>query len=281
VNVGSLAMRYGMSVFEGIRGYRRADGEVRVFMLDEHILRLHWSLRIMGLPDPGIAALPEIIAELLRRNEMSEDVYIRPSVHGVNNGDLNDLPESGLTVNIGRMGRKPWLAGGVGMRATVSSIRKLPHDAFPSSAKCIAAYANTFIANTQAKAGGFDVPLLLNHSGFLTESPTAALFLVKRGALLHAPETDGVLPSITAHVLKEIARRDNIPLRQQHIRVEDLITSEEAFLCGTGLEIAGINSLDGQHIGDFAERPVTQHLVQAYFALVRGEVKSLGTSYGV
>jgi len=281
VSVSSLAMRYGLSVFEGIRGYQQKDGSVRAFMLDEHILRLRWSLRQMGLPDPHIDQIPQIIDTLLDKNQLQEDVYIRPSVHAVNPGDLNIKPVSGMTVSISRMGRKKWLNENLGIRATVSAIRKLPQDSFPSSVKCVAAYANTFIASILAKEAGFDVPLLLNHAGYLTEAPTAALFIVRQGTLTYSPLTDGVLPSVTAHVLRELARRDGIALREQHLRVEDLVTADESFLCGTGLEIASIASLDGRAIGDFSKRDVTQHLTKAYFKLVRGETEFTGAPYGI
>lgn len=280
VSVNCLAMRYALSVFEGIRGYLQEDGHVRTFMLNEHLLRLKWSLRLMGLPDPGVNKIPEIINELLQKNGLQEDVYIRPSVHAINQGDLNVQPVSGMTVNISRMGRKKWLNGTKGMRATISSIRKLPHDAFPSMAKCIAAYANSFVASNLARANGFDVPLLLNHAGYVSEAPTAALLTVRRGALVHAPLSDGVLPSVTAHVLCELAKQFSIPVREQHMRPEDVITSDEALLCGTGLEMAGIESLDGHEIGDFAQRPVTKCLVDAYFSLVRGKTEFVGADYG-
>lgn len=281
VSVSSLAMRYGLSVFEGIRGYLQHDNSVRPFMLDEHLQRLKASLKLMCLPDPGVDEIPNIIINLLQRQGLQEDVYIRPSVHAINPGDLNIQPVSGLTVTISRMGRKKWLSEGKGMRATVSSIRKLPHDAFPSNAKCIAAYANTFIATAIAKSSGFDVPLLLNHAGYLTEAPTAALFVVKNGILLHPPVTDGVLPSVTAHVLRELSKQLGIEVAQRHLRAEDLVTADEAFLCGTGLELAGIESLDGRRIGDFAQRPVTTRLSKAYFALVRGEIDFCGGRYDI
>ncbi|VVO97713.1 Branched-chain-amino-acid aminotransferase [Pseudomonas fluorescens] len=281
VNVSALAMRYGLSVFEGVRGYKQQDGRVLPFMLDAHLLRLQRSLKLMCLPDPGVSQIPDIIQQLLVRNALTEDVYVRPSVHAVNAGDLHVVPVCGMTVNIGAMGRKKWFNSAKGMRATVSSIRKLSHDAFPSSAKCVAAYANTFIASTLAKASGFDVPLLLNQSGYLTEAPTAALFVVKGGRLYTPLQSDGVLPSVTAHVIAQLAKGLGLDVQQRHLRAEDLVNASEAFLCGTGLEIAAIESLEQHRIGDFAHRPVTAQLSEAYYTLVRGETTYQGAPYDI
>lgn len=272
-------MRYGLSVFEGIRAYRQDDGSLKPFMLEQHLCRMRSSLALMCLPDPGLDEVPAIIGELILRNELCDDVYIRPSVHAINLGDLNVDPVTGLTIHISPMGRKKWLRDETGMRATISAMRKLPHDAFPSSAKCIAAYAGSYIAATMAGDAGFDVPLLLNHNGFVTEAPTAAIFIVRKGVLLHPPASDGVLPSVTAFALAALARGLGIKVFERHLRPEDVATADEAFLCGTGLELAPIASLDGRAIGQFDTRPVTRSLVDAYFRAVRGNDTVDGTAY--
>jgi branched-chain amino acid aminotransferase len=281
ISVDSLAMRYGLSVFEGIRGYRQPDGTVLPFMLEPHLRRLKSSLRLMHLPDPGVEAIPGIINELIARNAFQDDIYIRPSVHAVNSGDLDVSPNVGLTVRIVPMGRKKWLEKNVGMKATISAWQKQPNSAFPSSAKCIAAYAGPFTAARLAKSAGFDVPLLLNQQGYVTEAPTSALFLAKGAGLIHPPTTDGVLPSVTAFVLSELANQLGVPVREQHIRTEDVIGADEAMLCGTGLEVVPIESLDHQTIRHFNDRPITRSLTHAYFELVRGGRHVNGDRYDV
>ncbi len=281
VGVDSLAMRYGLSVFEGIRAYRQPNGRIMPFMLEPHLRRLRTSLQLMCLPDPGVDDIPAILAELIARNGFAEDVYIRPSVHAINSGDLNLAPECGLTVHICQMGRKKWLETDSGMKATISAWHKQSHSSFPSSAKCVAAYAGPFMAATLAKNAGFDVPLLLNQHGYVTEAPTSALFLVKGGQLIHPPATDGVLPSVTAFALCELATQLRINVKEQHIRIEDIFSADEALLCGTGLEIASIKSLDNRVIRLFDSRPVTRRLTHAYFELVRGQNMINGDRYGI
>src|SRR5262245_14187776 len=74
VRVGSLALRYGLSVFEGIRLYAQVDGSgVRPFLLDRHVSRMADSLTLMRLADPGISKVPELIEALVLRNGIDED----------------------------------------------------------------------------------------------------------------------------------------------------------------------------------------------------------------
>jgi branched-chain amino acid aminotransferase len=80
VSIATHALQYGTGVFEGIRAYWNAtDGQLYVFRLREHFVRMTQSCRITRIELPGDAdALSEIVLELLRRNAFTSDVYIRP-----------------------------------------------------------------------------------------------------------------------------------------------------------------------------------------------------------
>src|SRR5262245_55042710 len=82
ISVRSRALNYGIGCFGGIRGYLADDGkQVFVFRLDQHAERLNYSARMLWLSltvEP--ARLREIVVELLRRNTVHHDVYVRPIV---------------------------------------------------------------------------------------------------------------------------------------------------------------------------------------------------------
>ena len=88
VNVRSRALNYGLGCFGGVRGYLADDKEqVFVFRLDAHVERLEESAKILYMQLPGTQAeVRDIILELLRRNEVHHDVYVRPMV--INNSNL-------------------------------------------------------------------------------------------------------------------------------------------------------------------------------------------------
>ena len=89
-----------------------------------------------------------------------------------------------------------------------------------------------------------------------------------------------ITPPVYANVLEGITRRSVIHLAQQelglHVVERDIDRSEvyiadEAFFCGTGVQIASIASVEHRPIGSGAMGPITQALRDLYFRVVRGQ----------
>ncbi|HZB33778.1 MAG TPA: aminotransferase class IV [Streptosporangiaceae bacterium] len=272
VSIDSLAMRYAISVFEGIRIYSQIDRTLspRPFLLDEHIERLRNSLALMRLPDPGVDRLPALIEELIHRNDIHEDAYVRVAVTAANAGDLGTEALPALTVTATPMGRKRWLARSEAMSLTISDWRRAPTSVFPPAAKNISNYAGPRLAWLAAREAGFDGCVLTNHAGRLCEAPTAALFLVRDGVLLTPHLSEDVLPSITRAWILRTAEEHGIPARETGLTRADAGEADEAFLCGTGIEIAPVRAFDGRACRDWPDSPLTRTLIIAYFVAARG-----------
>jgi branched-chain amino acid aminotransferase len=273
LHVGSLALRYALSVFEGIRLYRQsANPAVRAFRLEAHLERLRSSLCLMRLPEPRETDIAWIIDELVRRNNVESDSYVRVSVSPDNAGDIAAQGRACLSVTVTRMGRKRWLAEGKAMKVAVSCWQRSHDLAFPSAAKNISNYAGPRLALLEARDHGFDNVVLTTHDGFLCEGPTATLFLVKEGVVLSPPLSDGILPSITRATVFEICEALGIPALERRLSRTDAFLADEAFLCGTGVEFAPIERFDGYELRHAEQRPVTSRIIDAYFRLARGGV---------
>ena len=271
VSIGSLAMRYGISVFEGIRLYSPLGGGTpRPFLLAEHIGRLTNSMALLRLPDPGVRRLPGLIDELIERNGIRDDAYVRVSVTPANPGDLGDEAVPVLAISAAPMGRKRWLAEGTGMTLAISDWQRAPRAAFPPAAKNISSYAGPRLAWLAARDAGFDGCVLTNGSGRLCEAPTAALFLVRGTELATPALSEGLLPSITRAWLLRAAAASGIPARECELTREDAYDADEAFLCGTGIEIAPIRAFDGHEVRQWPAAPVTRGLITSYFVAARG-----------
>ncbi|WP_261535130.1 aminotransferase class IV [Burkholderia multivorans] len=104
--MSSLAMRYGLSVFEGMRAYLTHDSRLQPFRMAAHLERLRQSARTLTLPDLGIDRIPEIVEHLAEVNGVREDCYIRPSIHAIDPGDMGSTLASALTVDVKPMGRR-------------------------------------------------------------------------------------------------------------------------------------------------------------------------------
>jgi len=269
VPVGSLAMRYALSVFEGIRLYVQVRGGVAPLALEAHLRRLGSSLRLTELPDPGIDRLGGLIAELAARNRIEEDAYVRVAVSAANAGLIGTPARSCLTMTATPMGRKPWLAQGRAMRVEISFWQRQPAEAFPTEAKCIAAYAGPRIATLQAQRRGYDEPILTTATGLLCEAPTAALFVASGGRLWTPRLADGALPSITRAIVLDICRGQGIEASEGPVSRAMAYACDEAFLCGTALEISPIASFDDRPVKRAAPGPLTGRITAAYFEAAR------------
>ena len=79
IDLYSQSLHYGYSVFEGIRSYKTATGETKIFKADEHFNRLQQSAEAVNMPYTWTTE--ELISatyEVLKRNNLSGCLY--PSV---------------------------------------------------------------------------------------------------------------------------------------------------------------------------------------------------------
>jgi branched-chain amino acid aminotransferase len=269
IHAESIAMRYAVSAFEGVRGYVQADGgEIRYFALDEHVERLQQTLRLIGLPPLAPGEVEAAAARLLQANGAATDCYLRVAVNAVSLGTLKGRTETEVFASLQPMGRKPLGESGEGLSVAISGRHKPSDDVFPQRAKVICNYGGPRLAYLEARERGFDDVILTSAGGALSEAPTANLFLVVDGVLATPRLCDGILEGITRRHLIALARSLGWTVAERALAPGDAYRASEAFLCGTGLELAPIARIDDHRLA--AERPVCTGLAKAYFGLVRG-----------
>ena len=271
IHVQSAAVKYGASVFEGLRAYwNPQQGELYVFRLSEHIDRLLNSLRLMRM-EHGFSReeLASSILEVLRKNEVREDVHLRQSAYVEADGALDATGPVGLAVDA-----KPYrLTGKAGITVGVSSWTRISDQSMPPRIKCSANYQNGRLAMLEAKANGHEGALLLNGRGKLAEAPGACCFIVRNGVPITPPVTADILESVTRATLLELfARELGVTPEVREIDRTEVYVADEAFLCGSGWEITPILAVDRLPLGDGKEPGrLTRAIEQCYFAVARGE----------
>ena len=82
--------------------------------------------------------------------------------------------------------------------------------------------------------------------------------------------TNDILEGITRRSFVQFAHDQGIPTEQREIDRSELYIAEEAFFCGTGVQVAPISSIDGRQIGDGRPGPITSTLREVFFDTVRG-----------
>jgi branched-chain amino acid aminotransferase len=274
VSVRSRALNYGLGCFAGIRGYKTDDGQqVNVFRLDRHVRRLEDSARILRLRLPGsVSEVAKTIVELLRRNEMRGDVYIRPLVFA-NSNELSPMLDPGTSATaIFCMPMGRYLSAEP-IDVCVSSWCRIRESAIPARAKATGGYLNSALARREALDNGFTEAILLTEDGHVSEGSAEHVFIVRDGELISPPSTADNLDGITRLSLITLAREDlGIPFTERPIGRTELYVSDEVFLCGTGAEVTPVRSVDRRTVGDGQIGPVTRRLSDHFEAVVRGRV---------
>jgi len=262
VSVFDHGFLYGDGVFEGIRVY----GGV-IFKLREHVERLYRSARAIRLEVPmSLEEMVEAVVRTVRMND-ARDAYIRLVVtRGV--GDLGldprKCPKPSVIIIVEQL--EPILGAKsreTGVRLIISSTRRDPVYATSHEVKSLN-YLNSILAKLEAIAAGADDAVMLDSRGFVSEATAANIFIARGGSLATPPVTAGILPGITRAVVMELARGAGIPLQERDITPTELLTSDEAFLTGTGAEIVPVAAVSGVRIGSAVPGPLTRRIMELF-----------------
>ena len=274
VNVRSRALNYGLGCFGGIRGYLADDGkEVFVFRLDAHVRRLADSCKVLCLRLPGDHAhVMSIILDLLRRNDVHHDVYIRPLVlhNSTKLAPVLDIESSSMVAFCMPLAR---YIDKDSIDVCVSSWRRVSDNAMPTRTKPTGAYLNSALARKEAADNGFDEAILLTEQGKVSEGSAEHVFVVRDGVAYSPPSTEDNLDGITRRSLITMLTEDlGVPFQERTLGRSELYVVDELFLCGTGAQVTPVRSIDRRVIGNGNIGPVTARLKQQFDDVVHGRV---------
>lgn len=274
VSVMTHAFMYGTATFEGIRAYWNADqGRLYGLKVREHVERIRQSCRILFMKDvPSVDELTGLIVETVRRNGFREDVYIRPSFYkstraiGVRLHDLDNQ----LYVIALPFGN--YIDTESGVRVMTSTWRRNADDALPARGKIVGGYVNMAFQKTEAELNGFDEAVVLTADGHVNEASAANIFMVRDGVALTPPVNDDLLEGVTRKALLELLANEGIPTEVRSIDRSELYIADEAFLCGTGVQVSPIVEIDHRPIGSGEIGPIGRIVRDRYFEAVRGKL---------
>lgn len=273
LHVSTHAFLYGTAVFEGIRAYWiEKEQELNVWYLREHAERLERNARMMGFDQaPTAAQIEEWVLKLLGENRFRQDVYVRPVVY-LGEGTVRVRPTTQHTrCVIFAFVLKKYFEH-EGLRCMVSSWVRPQASMMPPMAKVNGAYANSFLASTEATRAGYDEAIMLNRFGLVSEGPAENFFLVRDGTLVTPPLSADILDGVTRGHVRAMAADLGIPFEERDIPRTELYAADEMFFCGTGVEIEPIIEIDGRKVGDGKPGPILTKVRDLFRRCVRGEV---------
>lgn len=270
VHVLSHGLHYGSSVFEGIRAYA-ADQGTAVFRLPDHLLRLERSAQTYYMPMPySQQELREAVHAVIAANGLKE-CYIRPIVfRGYGTMGLFPL-EAPVDVAIAAWEWGAYLGEeGLkhGIRAKVSSWRRIGSTTIPATAKAGGQYLNSILAKIETHKSGYQEAILLNEAGYVADGSGENIFVVREGQLITPPPQASILEGITRRCIMELAHEAGIPVVEREVARAELYMADEVFVTGTAAEVCPISEIDDHRIGE--PGPITKLLQERFFASTLG-----------
>lgn len=237
IPVDDLSVLRGFGIFDFLRTYNGVP-----FHLDDHLLRLQRSARLIGLQLPhSLTTLAEIVNETLARNNHRES-NIRIVVTGGTSPDgitPGDSPR--LLVMIGAVKPMPgeWYVDG-------TKVITCHVDRFMPGAKSIN-YIPAILCQTEARDQQAIEAVYVDRDGYLLEATTSNLIAL-RGDTLITPPGDRILPGITRQVVLQLARQEFM-VEERQLHKDEIRLLDEAFLTSSVKEVVPVVTIDSVHIG--------------------------------
>jgi len=273
-HVMSPAVKYGLSVFEGLRAYWNvAQQDLYVFRLNEHTERLFQSMKLLRFDaDFTPDEINQNTIALLRRNRIRQAAHIRTIAYLDGMGEQDVRGPVSYSISALEKARSKNVERGI--RCQVSCWRRLSDSTMPPRIKCGGNYVNSRLARSQAKQDGYDEAILLNQAGQVAEAPGACIFIVRRNQLVTPDLTSGILESITRDSIIDLAREMGIDVVERTVDKTELYAAKEIFLVGSAAEVLPVVNVDGIGIGNGERGVITAQLQKAYFEAASGDTAS-------
>lgn len=273
IHILTHSMHYGVGAFEGIRAYKRANGQTAIFRLREHIDRLFDTCKMTLCPPKFTREqISAACVEVLKVNEMT-DGYLRPLVY-IGDGAMGIyVPNNPIRTTVVAWKWGAYLgdeALNTGIRAKISSFARHHINIGLAKAKMMGQYTNSVLAKREAKMGGYDEAIMLDANGYVSEGSGENLFIVKKGVLMTPDLSSSILEGITRDTILTLAREEGIPVQETRITRDQLWLADEVFFTGTAAEVTPVREVDNRAVGEGTVGPITKRLQARYFDVVRG-----------
>jgi len=222
VSVFDASFQSGDAVWEGLRLYHGV-----IFKLDEHVDRLYRSAKAVEITIPmDRAALGDAVYATLRANGFRDGVHIRLMVSrgerrtsGMNPQNVDGAATVVIIADV-----KPVPEVPQGIRLRTVGIRRPEPDVLDPGIHS-ANQLNSILAKLEANRAGVDGALMLDRRGFIAETDSSNIFLVRDGGLA-TPWSTACLHGITRRVTLELARAGGRQAREGDFSLFDFYSAD-------------------------------------------------------
>ena len=266
VHVLTHCLHYGTGVFEGMRAYETTRGTA-IFRHEEHLDRLYKSAELYYMPIPYTREeLRAAVHSVVAQNGLPS-CYIRPiAFRGAGVMGINPL-DAPVDVAIAAWPWGAYLGEDAkehGVRAKVTSWRRISADSLIPHSKASGQYLNSVLAKIESHKAGYEEGILLDQHGFVSEGTGENIYIVRDGVVYTPPQTAGILDGINRKSVIQIAADEGYQLVERDIARAEMYLADEVFMTGTAAELTPIREIDDHVIGDGKRGPVTTQLQRVF-----------------
>ena len=247
-----------------------------MFRLNDHYDRLLRSAKLLQLDCTYTKEdFKKALIDTVKANEYYENISVRQTLFVDGFGSWgSESPVEMFVAPIPR-GKTSAEYNKKGLNCCVTSWRRISDDNLSPRVKCGANYINSRVGQREALRNGYDTCIFLNRDGKVAEGPGSCFFMVKDNTLVTPQLTDSVLESITRDTIIRLAKEElGLEVKERTIDRTELYLADEAFLCGSAMEITPIYTIDRYKVGTGEQGKVTKELHLTYLDCVRGKLGS-------
>lgn len=276
VNVLSPSTQFGLNVFEGIPCYWNDEQkQLYAFRLNDHYERLIRSAKLIQLDNKFTKEdFKKALTDTVKANEYDENLSVRQTLFVDGFGSWgSEGPVEMFVAPIPR-GRTTAEYNKKGLHCSITSWRRISDENLSPRIKCGANYMNSRVGQREALRNGFDTCIFLNEVGKIAEGPGSCFFMVKGDTLITPRLTDSVLESITRDTVIKLATEElGMKFQERTIDRTEVYMADEAFLCGSAMEVTPIYTVDRYPIGTGDQGEWTKKIHLKYLECVQGKLE--------
>jgi branched-chain amino acid aminotransferase len=239
----------GDGVFETLRSHAR-----RLVTLAAHLERLEAGARVVEIRLPAKQDLAAAVLSVFA-DTGPEDVRMRITVTAGSGPPGALRGEADPTVLVTAALLEPWPETASAVLAPWPMNESSPLAGVKTTSR-----GETVLALAHARQQGADETLFRNTAGNLCEAATANVFAVRRGRVETPPLSAGCLAGITREEVLKLCAPLGIEALERDLRLEDLLSADEAFLTSSTRGIQALAEVDGRSIGTHGDGTLTRRL---------------------
>lgn len=253
----TMALHYGQSVFEGMKAYRSANGQILLFRPDNNMARLNSSNDRMCIPNfdedlalEGIKQLIILDKEWIPTDSGSS-LYVRPFVFAADSVLGVHASTTYLFIVILSPSGRYYPTGLAPVKIYVENEYVRSVVGGTGCVKTAGNYAASLKAQMIAEEKGYTQVLWLDgvEHKYIEEVGAMNVFFKIDGVVVTPMLTGSILPGITRLSIIELLKHIGVPVQERRVSIQEIFdaydngTLEEAFGTGTAAVISPIGEL--------------------------------------